>query len=312
MGPILIGDTMSTHMTFAQFAERWLADYAPVAYKPSTEAEYAACIRNHLSPCFGSLDLNEITPARVQSYVAKANASELSAASVRNHLTVLRSLFAVANSWGLVDTNPIDGVVGPRASRAEISYLSPAEMRLLIESTPSKWRPLIASACLLGLRKGELLALRWQDVDPERAVIEVRHTLYQSQLQAPKTRSSIRTVPIPHTLAVLLEDARPTLPCQSDFLFDIKPREVNRLLSRALRRAGLEDIRFHDLRHSFVAAHIQAGTQPKVIQSLLGHASIKTTLDTYGHLMPGLHASAASALEGQIFGEEAIDGNHQA
>jgi len=308
---------MPEQTTFAQFAHRWLIDYVPVAYKPSTRAEYAACVRNHLLPWFGSLDLSEVSTARVQSYVATANASELSAASVRNHLTVLRSMLSVAQLWGLVDTNPIDGVVEPRAQQADMSYLSPPEMRLLIESTPAKWRPLIATACLLGLRKGELLAIRWSDLDFESGTLRVTHTLYRGSLQPPKTRYSVRSVPLPATLTGLLQQEQAKRRSESGFVFsqDGKPldsRVPGRVLSRSLRAAGLKTLRFHDLRHSFVAAHIAAGTPVKVIQALVGHATIKTTMDVYGHLIPALYGQAATAIEGSVFGEAVDHGSHQA
>lgn len=308
---------MTEHLSFAAFADRWLTDYAVVAYKPSTRAEYAACIRKHLLPWFGNFALDEVSPGRVQSYVAAANASELSATSVRNHLTVLRSMFAVAQSWGLVDMNPIDGVVGPRASRAEISYLSPSEMRLLIDATTARWRPLIASACLLGLRKGELLALRWADVDFDRATVRVSSTLYRGRLQSAKTSSSVRSVPLTGFVAIQLLLLKDSTSSDGGFVFvqDGRPldsRVPNRVLSRALRAAGLKTIRFHDLRHSFVAAHIAAGTPVKVIQALAGHATVKTTMDVYGHLMPALYGEAAAAIEGSVFGEAVNRGRHQA
>lgn len=308
---------MCEQMTFAQFAARWLIDYAPVAYKPSTRAEYTACVRNHLLPWFGSLDLCEVSSARVQTYVASVASGELSASSVRNHLTVLRSMFTVAQSWGLVDANPIDGVVGPRAERADINYLSPSEIRQLIEATPAKWRPLIASACLLGLRKGELLALRWSDIDFEKATVRISSTLYRGHLQTAKTSSSVRSVPLAGFVAVQLLSLKDSTRSEGDFVFTqddklLDSRVPNRVLSRSLRAAGLKSIRFHDLRHSFVAAHIAAGTPVKVIQALAGHATVKTTMDVYGHLMPALYGQAATAIEDSVFGEAVEHGNHQA
>lgn len=309
---------MSKHLSFAAFADRWLTDYAPVAFKPSTRAEYEGCIRNHLLPRFGALDLGEVTTCVVQAYVASAlGSSTLSPSSVRNHLTVLRTMLSVAQTWGLIEDNPVNGVVGPRASRADITFLSPSEMRLLIDATPARWRPLIASACLLGLRKGELLALRWADVDFERATVRVSSTLYRGCLQPAKTSSSVRSVPLTGFVAIQLLSLKDSTRSDGDSVFvqDGRPldsRVPNRVLSRALRAAGLKTIRFHDLRHSFVAAHIAAGTPVKVIQALAGHATVRTTMDVYGHLMPALYGEAAAAIEGSVFGEVVDRGRRQA
>jgi integrase len=309
---------MTKHLSFAAFADRWLADYAPVAFKPSTRAEYEGCIRNHLLSRFGALDLGEVTTSVVQAYVASAlGSSTLSPSSVRNHLTVLRTMFAVAQTWGLIEDNPVNGVVGPRATRADITFLSPSEMRQLIEAAPGKWRALIAAACLLGLRKGELLALRWADVDFTRATVRVSSTVYRGLLQPAKTSSSVRTVPLPDYLAIQLQSLRNASQTEAGFVFSengmpLDARIPNRVLARALRSSGLKPVRFHDLRHSFVAAHIAAGTPVKVIQQLVGHASVQTTMDVYGHLIPGLYGQAATAIESVVFGKEVDDGDHQA
>lgn len=295
-------------LTFQAFVERWLRDFASVAYKPSTTKEYESVLRSHLLPRFGDDRLESIRPQDVQSHIASVDSEGLlSAASIRNQVTVLRSLFSVAVDWGLLEQNPAVHVISPRAERAEMSFLTPGQMQTLIELTPSKWRMLIAAACLTGLRKGELLALQWEDVDTGSSALRVRHTLFEGQLQAPKSPSSIRAVPIPSRLNAMLLSVQS--PSSTGFVFNeqgwpLSSRMPNKVLRYALKRAQLPEVRFHDLRHSFVAAHVAAGTPPKVIQGLLGHASIQTTLDTYGHLMPELNQASAAALESAVFGSE--------
>jgi integrase len=162
------------------------------------------------------------------------------------------------------------------------------------------------------MRRGELLALRWGDVDWNSRRIWVRRNVNRhGDFQEPKTRGSVRAIAMPATLATALREHQLASPFSSedDLIF---PNEkgtpldghnfVRRVFDPALRRAGLPKIRFHDLRHSFASLLIAQGEHPKLISEQLGHASVQITLDRYGHLMPASYDSAGERLDAALFG----------
>lgn len=278
-------------VAFAEFSRTWLATWAIVRLKASGYREYETIVRLHLVPEFGELRLSETTPEAIQSWVASLISGGVAPATARNRLLVLKRVLETAFEYGLISENPVDSVAFPRVERQEMKYLTPAEVRRLLDATPESWRLLLALPALCGLRKGECLALEWSDIDTDAMTISVSKTMKSGRVTSPKTSSSRSIVPVPvTTLSSLTAQRRRRAGdhrlvfCKSDGrpLSDATP---NRVLSRALEKAGLPHIRFHDLRHSWAVAHIQAGTDLKTLAHLGRWSSPESLLQTYSHVI---------------------------
>lgn len=300
-------------ITFVDFAELWLNDHAALTLKPVTLSEYAITMRVYLIPEFGRMRLTAIKRDHIQAYVAGlVREGRLSPKSIRNFVVPLRRMLNLAVQWGYLNSNPADKLALPRLERREMPFLTPPQMRLLIEHTDPEWRALIALGCMCGLRKGECLGLQWSCVDWDEHRVDIRRSLWNGQLQEPKTKKSSTRMPMPATVEDLLFERMTISPAsEMDLVFcrpdgsPLRPDWVNRgLLLPTLERAKLPRMTFHSLRHSFVGALIAANLPLKVIQEMARHASIQTTLDTYGHLQPSAKADAARALEEAVWGVE--------
>lgn len=197
-----------------------------------------------------------------------------------------------------------EGIKSLREEHKEKDFLTPEEIRLLLRHSDEPYRTLFMTAVVTGMRRGEVMGLLWGDIDWNSNVIHVRHNLSYFQgkdgrrtwrLLSPKSTKSIRAVPMPQELREALEIYRLSAPVSPhDLVFCYKDGEplhpdwiIKSEFHPALTRAGLRRIRFHDLRHTYAAILLTHAVNIKVIQTLLGHVSIETTLDTYGHLLPG-------------------------
>lgn len=291
---------------FENFVATWLAVVATVTLKGSGYSEYASMCRVHLIPYFGDSPVEAITTERIQRYISDKVRSGLSPRTVVNHVHVLRRIMTYALTSGILTADPTSGVVMPRVERAEMSYLTPDGIRRLIEATPRSWRLLVAMAALTGLRRGEQLALRFSDIDVEHRTISVKRSMRYGRTSSPKTEASIGVVPLPKSLVPMLEERRRKVVdpdglvfCRSDGrpLPDSLP---NRVLACALMAAELPRIRWHDLRHSWAVAHLQAGTDIPTLQRLGRWASADSLLQTYAHVLPASGGEAVRRVDALI------------
>jgi integrase len=296
---------------FAEFAGGFLkAKKGEV--KASTLDDYKRVIKNHLVPFFGKKHLSQITPSVVQGFILSLEGAGMSAAMRAKVLRYLKVLMRHAVRMELVGRDPCQAVTAPRVEAKEQRFLSAEEAERLITAAEGYMKPLLAVACYAGLRQGEILALTWEDVNLKSSTVRVRRTYhYTHGFTSPKTAASRRTVPIIPTLKAMLEDhylscGRPTtesLVFRNEAGKPIDRRNlVNRGLDRALKRAGIPPLRFHDLRHTFAALSIEAAVDPKTLQAMMGHASIKVSLDIYGHLYTAAFDRASKSLEAVISG----------
>lgn len=300
--------------TFEEYAEKWMVEYARTRLKPSTLDGYERYLANHLIPAFGAYPLAALTPGQIQEWVDGLLATHLSAKSVSNYLVPLRKMLGDAVKWGYLTSNPCLQVERPRVRRKEMQALDPAQIRRLLEAAEPEWRLLYEVATLTGLRQGELLALRWKDVDFRSRRLRVARSVWNGQFVTPKTEHSFRAVDLTPSLVESLREARPAGLGEDvgDLLIfsnrkggPVNPRNlVQRHFEPTLRRAGLPRVRFHDLRHSYASLLILSGEHPRYIQAQLGHASITTTLDRYGHLLDSAYKHGGERLERVVFGEE--------
>ena len=235
----------------------------------------------------------------------------VAAKTIGNVILILKQMFKHAVQWGHLDSNPVQYIELPRGEDKEMDILTPAEIRRLLEAQEEPLKTLLLTATLTGMRQGELFGLQWGDIDFDGHRIHVRRSLWHGELGTPKSRRSRRVIDMAPTLEAALH--RLSAERHSDFVFcsrDGTPMDADnfrhRDFPRALRRAGLRHVRFHDLRHTYTSLLIAQGAHPKYIQVQLGHASIQTTLDRYGHLMPEIHQAEARKLDRLVFGDASV------
>src|SRR5262250_405260 len=216
-------------------------------------------------------------------------------------------MFKHAVQWGYLDANPVQYVERPRGEDKEMDVLTPEEIRRLLDAQEEPLRTLLLAAILTGMRQGELFGLWWDDIDFAKHQIHVRRSLWHGTLGTPKSRRSRRAINMSPTLEGALRAFKATHR-RSEFVFSTErgtPIDADnfrhRVFPQALQRAGLRRVRFHDLRHTYTSLLIAQNAHPKYIQAQLGHASIQTTLDRYGHLMPQLHQAEAQKLDQLVF-----------
>lgn len=302
-----------TEATFEEFSILWLEKYAEPRLKGSTIESYARHLRLHWIPAFGSARLTRISTGQIEQVVNDLLTGGLSGKSVNNALVVIKLMLKHAVRWNYLVVNPAEQVQRVRVEREEMRAMTPEQARRLLASAdPDAWL-ILTLAIFTGLRRGELLALQWGDVNFQTAQIYVQRSLWKGTFIGPKTKNAIRRVDLAPQVVEALREARPPGSAESikgQLVFSTAngtPLSPDNLVKRrylpALRRAELPHFRFHDLRHTYASLLIAAGEHPKYVQSQLGHASITTTLDRYGHLLPGAYAHGGERLERAVLGE---------
>jgi integrase len=281
---------------FEAFAKTFLEISAP-QNKPSALEAKESILRVHLTPTFGRKPLDRIGFGEIQDYVAIKTKNGLSKKTINNHLTVLRRLLVVAKKRGLVDAVP--EIEWLKAPKPEFDFLDYGEAQRLIEGADEDWRPMITVASKTGLRLGELLALRWrEDVDLVKGQIVVRRSVTRGIVTTPKSGKG-REVDLGDEAITALENARhlkgPLVFCGDDGRM-LGKNEVKHPLWRACRKAGLRQIGWHVLRHTYASHLAMRGAPLKAIQELLGHATIEMTM-RYAHLSPGARRDSARLLD---------------
>jgi integrase len=308
---------------FSAFAKRWLRDYVddPNHLKASSAGHYHAIFRTSLLPFFGDFALTDITPDLVQQFISLRSREGKSAQTIRNHLTPLGTMLKHASQWGYLrsGSSPMQNVQLPRITRKEMAFLTAKQVRTLLAHVPEEWHSLLVTTALTGMRLGEVLAMRWTNLDVKAGCYQIKERLYQGEFDVPKTRSSIRRVDLtPRVLAALTRHRgrqselklsqgaayqdQGLVFCTVDGSPILRSDGVRRVLHLSLKAAELPTVRLHDLRHSYAALMIDQGANVKYIQRQLGHRSITTTLDTYGHLMPDAGAEEMRKLDAAVFG----------
>lgn len=272
--------------------------------KRSTLMDYESTLRVHLAPFFASKPLHGIETRDVREFIALKAREGRAPKSVRNYLGLLHSIFAFAQARDWTTNNPCKQVEKPRSSDEDpdIRFLDAVELEALlraVEDDPHGLSDgaLYLTAAMSGLRQGELLALRWQDVDWASGRIRVRRSFVRGEFGTPKSRRSSRSVPLADRVAAALEALyqRSNYRAESDLVFGHpqlgKPLDRSKLLKRfksTARRAALREVRFHDLRHTFGTRMAAAGVPMRTLQEWMGHRDFKTTL-IYADYAPSAH-----------------------
>jgi integrase len=286
--------------TLADFAVEWLTDRVVVVNKPSDRVRKESILRVHLLPALGGHRLDEITTRDIDAYVADSLELGLKASTINRHLGVLSSLLRCAVEWRQLSAPPKFRWL--KTVPTEFDWLRPAEADRLLVSVAHepKWLAMFTLALRTGLRRGELFALRWCDIDFDRKMVDVHRSLYRRRVTTTKNHRR-RSVPLTTDTLDALHHWRPahgTGPVfpGSDGGYEPGPGRANRMLHRALDAVGIRRIRVHDLRHSFASHLVLRGVPLRVIQRLLGHHSITQT-ERYAHVADESLTAAIAMLE---------------
>lgn len=297
-----------SRLTIEQAGERYLAHLEHVLErKATTISDYRYMLSGHIVSAFGERALERIEPADVNAYLIEKKRQGLATKTITNHLVFLHGLFSFALRRGWIQANPVAGVDRPRApgSDPDIRYLTLDEVEAVLRAVPEGRfahtdRALYLTAAMTGLRQGELIALRWLDVDWRAARIRVRRTYTRGRFGAPKSRRSSRSVPMTDRVAGALERhfQRSAYQADEDLVFcnphTGNPVDASRLRKRfkmALERGGVRAVRFHDLRHTFGTHCAAAGVPLRTLQEWMGHRDAKTT-QVYADYAPSAQEGA--------------------
>lgn len=300
-----------TAITVAQAADAWLQgaregwirNRSGDRYKPAAIRAYETGWRVRVKPALGSMRLSDVTRNDVQDLVDTLVAAGWNASTVVVTIASLRVIYKRALVRGEISVNPVVGLQMPAVRGGRNRIASPKECAELLDALPARDRPLWATAMYGGLRRGELMALRIEDIDLERGVINVRRGWDTLEGEITTKSGRERVVPINKTLRGYLETQLQGLPWSEGLVFGVNDRSTfngTPLLKRAGRAweaAELNRITLHECRHTFASLMIAAGVNAKALSTYMGHATISITLDRYGHLMPGNEDEAAEMLD---------------
>ena len=305
--------------TLAEYLEKWLSDYAKPNLSPRGFERYASIIQKDLIPHLGGMPLTQVRPEHLQEYYTAKLNDGLAAGTVRYYHAVIHVALQTAVKWGLVARNVADAVSPPRAHRTEMQTWDEDEInRFLKAAKDTPYYALFYTALFTGMRRSELLALRWQDVDFILSQVYVSRSLHQLKdgsyiFTEPKSAKSRRTIALSPSAILMLKDHREKqeleravlgIPLTDDDLVfstlegnPLRPNTVTRAWTMLAAHSGLKVIRLHDARHTHASLMLKQGIHPKIVQERLGHASIQMTLDTYSHVAPGLQQAAAEGFD---------------
>ena len=311
--------------TVGQWMEVWFEHYAKVKVRASSHQTYRGYIDNHIKPNIGKIPLEKLTSLELQKFYKKLlekgrvdrlesrhQSKGLSAKTVRNIHQIISSAMKLAQEQKLIASNPAEGCALPKMEHQEMQTLPVEQLQsFLREAKESGVFELYYLELATGLRRGELLGLKWEDIDLERGDFRVRRQIARINgevVEAPlKTKNAYRTLPLAEdTIDVLKAQRKKT--GDGPWVFPsptggpISPDSVLHMLHRVLKRAGLPRVRFHDLRHTFATLALQNGVDVKTVSGMLGHFSAGFTLDTYAHVTTAAQRQAAKTMGGILSG----------
>ena len=305
-------------MTTGAFLDRWLNDSARPRIRPSTYSQYESLIRLHIKPAIGAIELTKLGASEVQAMLSAMEGQGASGRVRQLALIVLKAGLQQGLRWDLVFRNVAQNVDKPRVPKRSMTVLTAEQAdQFLAAAEQSKYYALYVLALTTGMRRGELFALKWDDVDLDAEALSVRGTLTHvggaPTVTEPKTSSGRRRIELPAMAVDALRNHRKALMAHglraSPWVFPCKngnPLDAHNVVHRSfhplLKTAGLPRIRFHDLRHTAATLMLLRGLHPKVVQERLGHGSIAITMDTYSHVLPSMQKEAAESIDALFAG----------
>jgi len=311
-------------ISLGEWLNEWLNGYVATNCSPKTAQSYRSEVDGHIIPALGAVPLTQLQPQHLQDYYAHAlsygradGRGGLSKRTVLYHHRILFEALNCAVRQGIVGRNVAQAVDPPRPENKEMTTLIPEQVpRFLACARETPYYEFFYTLLHTGLRRGELLALRWCNVELDMACLSVVETGYKVNgvyiIRQPKTAKSRRQVALPPSLAILLREYKARKEVErlllgkpltyDDFVFSrpdgapLNPDTVTHAFGKLTRKAGLR-IRLHDLRHTHATLMLKEGIHPKIVQERLGHSNIATTLNIYSHVLPGLQEATAERFD---------------
>ncbi len=312
-------------LTVGELLEQWLTAHAKQNVSAKSYERYAEITCRHLIPALGAHQLAQLRPLHIQGYYGQAllngrlrGKGGLAPQTVLHHHRLLKQALKQAVKWQLLARNPADAVDPPRPLHHEMSTLSEPETAALLKAAAgSPIRLPILLAVATGMRRGEILALRWGDVDLEKGYLSVRQSLELTRagfnFKQPKTAKGRRLIALPALLCEALQEHRRQQAQERLRLGPVyenldlvcaradgrvwHPQSFSKEFKRVMGSVEIRRVRFHDLRHSHASHLLRQGVHPKVVSERLGHATVAITLDRYSHVLPGLQEDAALKID---------------
>ena len=310
----------ASHNTFGKFLNEWLERYVSKRVRGSTMDGYRQRAK-HIVDGLGDVSIVDLRPDHLIEYY-DSKLSNLSASTITKHHHLIVGCLSDAVKWNLVARNVGIAVEPPRARKKEMRALSLSEIqRFLDNCTTEPWRTIFHTLIWTGIRRSELLGLQWNDLNLDMALMTIRRSLVRLQngtyvTDEPKTSSGTRSLDLAPSTCLLLKQHRAGqergvellgIPSsQTNFVLGHPngtprtPSTVTQQFKRIASRAGLSEVRLHDLRHTHASLMLQQGTDIKTISTRLGHSSVAFTMDTYAHLLPGMQKAAMEKFEAAL------------
>ena len=314
-----------TKMTVKEFLEMWLEDEVKPNRKVSTYDIYHSVITNHLIPGIGNIPLHQLGPIHIHQLMKSLSNKDISSTTAKYSVRTLKVALNWAVKMQLIPKNPAANIrISTRSTGSEMKVWTDEEVnRFLQAAKGSKFYPTFYLAITTGMRMGELLGLKWTDIDFDRGTISIRRTLQRTSaglqlIEQTKTAKSRRLISIsPSTVEVLkkhrVEQKKEMIQYNYRDVYDlvftsrtgkpVEPRNLREYFSLITKKAELPPIRFHDLRHTHATLLLKQGIHPKIVSERLGHSSISMTLDTYSHVIPSMQKEAAEMFDQIIAGK---------
>ena len=323
--------TEESNIPLSVWLDKWLDKYMTATLRPSTLNGYRRSLELHVKPHLGNKALSKITAADLRSLYRTlqetgrvcprdGQSPGLSARTVHGIHTTLHHALKTAMEQNLIPSNPAAEVDPPKFIGAPMKVLTEAQLDAFMETIKKDelWHDFFYTAVTTGLRRGEICALRWEDFDTKQGTLHVRHTLHKEKGKPlttgdTKTYAGMRKIVLPPSTAQFLRERKKT--ALTEWMFPnpfepdqpISPSTVYNRLKALLKEAGLPDIRFHDIRHTFATHALSSGVDAKTLAGILGHTKASFTLDTYTHTTGDMQKRAAEIVGGFLtdyLGEE--------
>lgn len=304
-------------ITFKEHLEYWMENHVKVNLSPTTIWGYDSIIKKHINPILGHIELQKLRPVDIQQYY-NIKKDELSGKTLTQHHRVIRKALDYAYKLQMIPNNPADAVEPPKPKKYKAKVLTREEIKALLKALEGDKLEVPINLCLaLGLRRGELLALKWEDINFKEGTIHIRRNLVRAGnklvLKEPKSETSNRLLKLSPTLLKMLKKHRKKqlelkmllgeLFEDNNFVFTknngelINPATFSHQFSDFLKKNNLPQIRLHDLRHTNATLMLQSNIAPKIASNRLGHSTITITMDLYSHVLTDMEEETAKKLD---------------
>ncbi len=290
----------STKMTFKELLKGYFENYSNNHHKLSSQGRHQTSSRN-LLPFFGKHLLKDITPSLVHQYIQKRKIKGVANATINRELALMKHAFSMATQWDWTSENPLKKVELLREPKGRVRYLSLEERESLLKAIPWYIQPIVLFAMYTGMRKEEILSLKWSQVSLKDRMVYLEET----------KNGERRGVPINDTALAVLKDIGKIRSLHIEYVFfnpltDNRWQDIHHSFQRACKAAGIENFRFHDLRHTAASYLVMNGVDLSVVKDILGHKTLDMTL-RYTHLSPSYKIEASKKLDFAFLNEEELE-----